>query len=80
MAFGTVPIITPEVTVSSYMEPLIENIHYILVRTSEELREKVASTSEEQWNKMSETCYEWYQRNVHSKNCWRNMIEHILYE
>ena len=79
MAFGTVPIVTPEVTVSSYMEPLIENVHYILVKTPEELKEKLANVSIDKWMKMSSACYEWYQRNVHSKNCWVNMIEHILY-
>ena len=79
MAFGTVPIVTPEVTVSSYMEPLIENIHYILVDSPEELKEKVANIDEEQWTNMSSMCYEWYQRNVHSNNCWNNMIENILY-
>jgi hypothetical protein len=80
MAFGTVPIVTPEVNVSSYMEPLVENTHYILVRDPEELKEKVLNISVEQWTKMSLACYEWYQRNVHSKNCWNNMIVKILYE
>lgn len=79
MAFGTVPIVTPEVTVSSYMDPLIENVHYILVKTPEELKEKLANVSIDKWMKMSSACYEWYQRNVHSKNCWINMIENILY-
>lgn len=79
MAFGTVPIVTPEVNVSSYMEPLIENTHYILVNNPEELKQKVAYIDKEQWTKMSKSCYEWYQRNVHSKNSWKNMIEHILY-
>ena len=79
MAFGTVPIVTPEVTVSSYMDPLIENTHYILVKTPDELKHKVASIDKEQLSKMSSACYEWYQRNVHSKNCWKNMIENILY-
>ena len=79
MAFGTVPIVTPEVTVFSYMEPLIENTHYILIKTPEELKQKIANIDEKQWTHMSSACYEWYQRNVHSKNCWKNMIEHILY-
>ena len=79
MAFGTVPIVTPEVTVSSYMEPLIDNVPYILVQTPEELKEKLANVSIDKWMKMSSACYEWYQRNVHSKNCWINMIENILY-
>ena len=80
MAFGTVPIVTPEVTASSYMEPLIENTHYILVKNPDELKQKIANIDEEQWTKMSKACYDWYQRNVHSKNCWKNMIQHILYE
>ena len=29
MAFGTVPLVTSDVNTSSYMEPLVENIHYI---------------------------------------------------
>ena len=80
MAFGTVPIVTPEVSVSSYMEPLIENTHYILVKTPEELKQQITNMDEEQWKKMSYSCYEWYQRNVHSKNCWKHMIEYILYK
>jgi len=80
MAFGTIPIVTPEVSVTSYMEPLIENTHYIKVTTPEELKEKIACIGEDQWTKMSIACYEWYQRNVDSKNCWKNMIENILYK
>ena len=37
MAFGTIPVITPEVSIKSYMEPLIENIHYLRVNNSSEL-------------------------------------------
>jgi len=79
MAFGTVPIVTPEVTTSSYADPLVENIHYILVKTPEELKQKVKAINQDQWNNMSLACYEWYQKNVYSKNCWKNMIENILY-
>ena len=80
MAFGTIPIVTPEVSVTSYMEPLIENTHYIKVTTPTELKEKIACIGEDQWTKMSSACYEWYQRNVDSKKCWKNMIENILYK
>ena len=79
MAFGTVPLITSEVSVKSYMEPLIENKHYIYVKNPEELKIKVANIQEKDWVKMSQACYEWYQRNVHSKQCWNNMINHILH-
>ena len=79
MAFGTVLIITPDVTVESYMEPLQENIHYILVNNTNELVKKISNITESQWTLMSNACYKWYQNNVHSKHCWDNMINRILY-
>lgn len=79
MAFGTVPIVTPEVSISSYMDEPKENVHYLLVKTPEELNEKVNSISKEKWESMSQACYEWYQRNVYSDNCWNTMLNNILY-
>lgn len=79
MAFGTVPIITPEVSVDSYMEPLIENTHYIKVNNPEEMKKKISIISQNNWEMMSKECYEWYQRNVHSTNCWNNIISNILH-
>ena len=79
MAFGTVPIVTPEVTVDSFMNPLIENKHYISVKGVDDFKEKLSKINENKWNQMSKECYEWYQKNVYSKNCWKNMIENILY-
>jgi len=80
MAFGTVPIITPEVSIKSYMDPPIENVHYITVNNPEELKEKIGFIDEKKWSKMSKACSEWYAKNIHSANCWNNMIENILYE
>lgn len=80
MAFGTVPIVADGVTTESYMEPLIENIHFIKVSTPSEIRPIIYRITEEKWSEMSKACYEWYQRNVMSKNAWTNMIEHILYD
>jgi len=80
MAFGTVLIVTPQVPVLSFLEPLIEGTHYIYVTSPNEIKEKLEAITEEKWNQMSKSCYEWYQRNVHSKNCWKNMISKILYE
>ena len=79
MAFGTVPIITPEVSIKSYMNPLIENEHYIFVSSPEELQKKIENIDEEQWKLMSNNCFKWYQKNVHSNNCWNNMISFILF-
>jgi len=80
MAFGTVPIVTDGVTTDSYIEPLVENIHFIKVSSPDNIRFKIGEITEEKWNKMSKACYEWYQRNVFSKNAWTNMIEYILYD
>ena len=80
MAFGTVPIVTPEVNVDSYMEPLIENKHYIAVKDEEEFVEKLKVITEADWNLMSNACYEWYQQNVYSKQSFTNMINKLLYE
>ena len=80
MAFGTVPIVADGVTTDSYMEPLIENIHFIKVSSPGEIRPKIYEITEERWNEMSTACYKWYQRNVLSSNAWTNMIENILYD
>ena len=79
MAFGTVPIMAPGVTTDSYMEPLIEGVHYIRVTKPSDVPTKLANITEAKWAEMSANCYDWYQRNVYSTNCWSNMISHILY-
>ena len=79
MAFGSVPIITKHVNYDSYLEPLEENKHFIYVTTPEEMNEKLNKISIEEWKIMSEQCYQWYQRNVHSDNLWNNLISKILY-
>ena len=80
MAFGTIPIVTEEVSISSYMDPPIENVHYICVKNTQEFKEKLEKMNEKKWKIMSKLCYEWYQRNIHSKTCWKHMIEYILYD
>jgi hypothetical protein len=79
MAFGTVPIVTPEVCVTSFMEPLVENTHFLRAATPGEVREKIEATSEETWLRMSGACSEWYRRNVHSDQAWSTMMSRILY-
>ncbi len=80
MAFGTVPIITPGVSIKSYMDPPVENEHYIKVSNTEEIKEKIKNISKHKWEQMSKNCVEWYKRNVHSENSWVSTIENILYD
>ena len=79
MAFGVVPLITDDVTTSSYIEPLIENTHFIRVSSPDHLTSQLRNITPEKWSIMSNNCYEWYQKNIHSDNCWDTMISNILY-
>lgn len=78
MAMGTVPLITDHVTIHSYQEPPVENVHYVRVKTPEDLKQKVADISPEKWDEMSRACHDWYMRNVHSDRAWTTMIKNLL--
>ena len=79
MALGTVPIITESVCIDSYMDPPQENIHYIRCNNPENLQTLLSNISQEKWEAMSNNCYNWYQKNVHSKNSFNNFLTNILY-
>lgn len=79
MGMGCVPIITENVSIKSYINPPIENVHYIYVKNPEELKEKISKISEKKWKIMSDNCIEWYNINIHSKNSWKLTIENIFY-
>ena len=64
MAMGVVPLVTPEVDVSSYYHPPMENEHYFMVTSPEDVKRIVSETSEETWTRMSEACREWYRQNA----------------
>jgi len=78
MAFGTIPVVTSEVSVDTYIEPLIENKHYLKVNSPDEFSSKI-KISKEQWSEMSNECSSWYMRNVHSKNSWNTTIRSVLF-
>jgi hypothetical protein len=80
MAFGTVPIVTPNVNTTSYLEPLIEGLHYVRVSKPSEVVTILAAISSEQWIKMSSACKEWYMRNIHSESMWKTFMGHLLYD
>jgi len=79
MAFGTVPVVTPEVSIQSYYDPPIEGVHYLRANSPEDFKRVVSNVSQEKWETMSQACWEWYQRNVHSKQSWVNMMNYVLY-
>lgn len=79
MAFGTVPIVTPHVNTTSYLEPFIEGTHYIRVAKPSDVSVTIAAVTSEQWTKMSTACKEWYMRNIHSDSMWKTFMGHLLY-
>jgi hypothetical protein len=79
MAFGTVPLITCNVNITSYLDPPKENIHFIRVNNQSDVKKKISNITSEKWEEMSKKCSEWFQKNVHSKNFMQNTIEHIIY-
>ena len=80
MALGTVPIITESVCIDSYMDPPQENVHCIRCNNPENLQTILTNITQEKWETMSNNCYEWYQKNVHSKNSFNNFLANILYK
>lgn len=78
MAFGTVPLITSNV-LSAYVDPLIENIHYIKINNPANIKNKI-DISKEKWTAMSHNCINWYTRNVLSYNSWKRTLEFILHD
>jgi len=80
MAFGTVPIITPKVSIKSFINPPSEGIHYIRAHNPDDLRRKLKNIKEKRWNSMSKAAAKWYMDNVHSSGSWDTTIKGVLYK
>jgi hypothetical protein len=79
MALGTIPLVTPEVSIDSYYDPPVEGVHYFRVNTHDDVTRIVNTTTESKWNAMSNACSEWYMRNVHSKHMMDTFLNKVLY-
>jgi hypothetical protein len=71
MAMGCVPIVAPEVDMTSYAEPPQEGIHFFRAQTPEAAAAAVAATGPEMWAAMSAACKAWWQRNASVEGSWR---------
>jgi hypothetical protein len=80
MAFGTVPIITPKVSIKSFINPPSEGIHYIRAHNPDDLRRKLKNIKEKRWISMSKAAAKWYMENVHSSGSWDTTIKSVLYK
>ncbi|MBM29142.1 MAG: hypothetical protein CME58_12305 [Halieaceae bacterium] len=78
LALGTVPLVTPGVTVSSYMEPLEEGVHFLRVDKPQDLRGALDAVDPEQWEVLSRQGRAWFLRNCHSSALLRRTLRGIL--
>lgn len=70
LAMGTVPVVTPDVDISNYSEPLIDGVHVIRVTDKEDTMSKLSSIDEAKWAEMSEAGYQWWSRNCSIEGSW----------
>ena len=70
MAFGTVPLVAPEVDMENYANPPIEGLHYIRVKDPEDLKDKLNQFDDDVWWRMSEACKKWYKDNCSADGMW----------
>ncbi len=71
MAMGCVPVVTGDVDMENYANPPLEGIHYLKGQTPEELKEKMAAVTQDQWVKMSLSCQQWWKENASAEGSWR---------
>ena len=74
IANGVVPIFTWD-TFNDYYNPLQENIHYLYARHPREAKEKIAATSKEKWQEMSDNCIEWFNKNCSIEGSFKTTME-----
>ena len=74
-AFGTVPLVAPEVDVDSYFNPWKEGVHYFRVKDGDDVTRIVSETKAETWQKMSEACRAWYLANSSVQGSFRTTLE-----
>jgi hypothetical protein len=70
MAFGTVPIVSPEVDMTHYHSPPEEGVHYFRVQTPIQAKILSETTSTEKWEEMSLACKKWWRENASANGLW----------
>ena len=71
LAMGTVPVVTPGVDITGYIEPLVDGIHVICVRDTVDAKAKLAAMTEAQWETMSKAGKLWWKRNASAEGSWQ---------
>jgi len=79
LAMGTVPIVTADVDIDNYLEPLINGVHVIRVSDKVDAIDKIVNgMSEAKWAEMSEAGFQWWKRNCSVEGSWTQTRAHFL--
>lgn len=78
MGVGTIPIVTPDVDVDSYAEPLVENVHYIRVSKPDDIANIMHDITDEKREHMSKSCIEWWERNCSLIGSFKTTLAQIF--
>jgi hypothetical protein len=70
MAMGCVPVVAPEVDMSSYAVPPVEGVHYLRVDGPDDLQKKTEAMDEATWEAMSAAAFEWWKENASAEGMW----------
>ena len=77
LAMGAVPVVTPGVDISGYIEPLLDGIHVVCVTDPADAKTKLAAITENQWETMSKAGRLWWKRNASAEGSWQRTKEFI---
>lgn len=76
-AMGCVPIVAPEVDMSSYADPPLEGTHYVRVKSPEEAARVAKETPAETWAAMSAAGRDWWRRNASVAGSWATTLASV---
>lgn len=78
-ALGTVPVVSPDVDMNGYVNPPVENVHYIQLKgyDPDEAKDIISKITETRWNEMSAACIAWWKENASAEGMWNLTKRHL---
>lgn len=71
MAMGCVPVVGPDVDMTSYADPPVEGLHYMRVDSPVDVKALLEKITPERWMVMSVACRDWWKRNCSIDGLWK---------
>ena len=68
---GCVPVVGPDVDMTSYADPPVEGLHYMRVDSPVDVKALLEKITPERWMVMSVACRDWWKRNCSIDGLWK---------